>query len=308
VDRSVDDPIRARIYAVAFYDLRLLLDKKECLNLRSEVKAKIEQVLFNSSFVSDSLEDISRWTKLFLKFGERMKRIAASNGGLGALIVIPSSLLSMWQWVVQRQSSIHKANRCSRWAKRLNEDDFQLAIQHLQSIEVGEIAKEAKAHTVANRIHGHILRSFTGVFEGPGADYDEQMVDVEEEEVEEEVEEEEEKEEEEEDVEDEEMFVEASNNNRSTYSNATSVSTSLNMSDEGFYQRQKCPIYPPPVEGGMGQQMTTNWPVHHPHLAPTVVDPQTNGMYLSPRTSDTKLTEKQMITFRYWTASLKQRT
>jgi len=90
VDRSVDNPIRARIYAVALYDLRLQLDKKNSLNLRPEVKATIVQVLVDSPLVDDPLEDIS-------KFGERMKDIAAGNGGLGALLVIPSSILSMRQ-------------------------------------------------------------------------------------------------------------------------------------------------------------------------------------------------------------------
>ena len=105
VDRSVDDPIRARIYAVALYDLRLLLDRNEprnlrpaeSRNLRPEVRAKIVQVLFDSPLVDDPLKDISKWTTVFLKFGERMKAIAAGNGGLGALIVLPSSLLSIRQ-------------------------------------------------------------------------------------------------------------------------------------------------------------------------------------------------------------------
>ena len=68
VDRSVDDPIRARIYVVALYDLRLLLDRNEprnlrpaeSRNLRPEVKAKIVQVLFDSPLVHDPLKDISK--------------------------------------------------------------------------------------------------------------------------------------------------------------------------------------------------------------------------------------------------------
>jgi hypothetical protein len=97
VSRSVDDPIRARIYAVALYDLRLEVDKRESLQLRPEVREKIEQVIFDSPLVKDSPEDVSKWTKIFLKFGERMKAIAEGNGGLGALIVIPSSLLTLRQ-------------------------------------------------------------------------------------------------------------------------------------------------------------------------------------------------------------------
>ncbi|KAL9099638.1 MAG: hypothetical protein Q9163_004890, partial [Psora crenata] len=170
--------------------------------------AKIEQVLFDSPFVDDPLEDISKWTRVFLKFGERIKTIARGNRRLGALIVIPLSLLSMRQW-----------------AKRLTEAEIGHAIQHSQSIEVGKVAKKAKAHTVANRIHDLILQSFiNGVVKVPDPDQDEQMVD-------------------EDDEDDGEEIFEAEDdgssiNNRSTSSNATSVSTSLNTSDQGFYPHQ----------------------------------------------------------------------
>ncbi len=98
VNRRLDDSIRARLYAVALYDLRLRLDGNKSLNLRPEVKAKIVQVLLDSPLVVDPVEEISRWTRIFLKFGERMKAIAADNGGFGALFVIPSpSLLSIRQ-------------------------------------------------------------------------------------------------------------------------------------------------------------------------------------------------------------------
>ena len=81
-------------------------------------------------------------------------------------------------------------------------------------------------------------------------------------------------------TEDEEMFDEASINNRSTYSNTTSVSTSLNESDQRFCPRQEFPIHPPPVEDRIRQQMTTNWPAH-PQIGLTVVDFQTNSVYPS---------------------------
>ena len=61
------------------------------------MEAKIEQVLFDSPLVGDSLKDISKWTRVFLKFGEGMKSVATDNEGLEALIVISSSLLSMRQ-------------------------------------------------------------------------------------------------------------------------------------------------------------------------------------------------------------------
>ena len=38
VDRRIDDLIRERIYAVALFDLRLLLNKGDSLHLRLEVR------------------------------------------------------------------------------------------------------------------------------------------------------------------------------------------------------------------------------------------------------------------------------
>ena len=73
------------------------MDRANSLQLKPEVSEKIEQVIFNSTLVDDSLKDILKWIKEFLRFGERMKVIAMSNEGLEALIVIPSSLLSMRQ-------------------------------------------------------------------------------------------------------------------------------------------------------------------------------------------------------------------
>ena len=71
-------------------------------------------------------------------------------------------------------------------------------------------------------------------------------------------------------------------NNRSTYSNDTSVSTSLNTSDQGFYPRQEYPPYQPSVETGTGQQMMTDWPMH-PRLASTFDNQQMNGVYHSTK-------------------------
>ncbi|KAI4135017.1 MAG: hypothetical protein LQ347_001034 [Umbilicaria vellea] len=234
VDRRVDDPIRARIYAVALYDLRLLVDRANSLQLKPEVSEKIEQVIVNSTLVDDSLEDISKWTKEFLRFGERMKTVATSNGGLGALIVIPSSLLSMRQWV------------------RLNDVKFARAVQHLQSIEVAEVAAKAEAHTVANRIHSLILQKFRhGVVEDTDMDHNEQMVDA------------------------EDKDGEQNEENEKTYSNATSVLTHLDTSDQAVDPRQE---YLNQVEVGTGQQMMTDKPVHPPGLAPTFVNKHTNSM------------------------------
>lgn len=97
MDESVDDPIRARIYAVALYDLRLSLVRNESRSLRPAVMAEIIQILSDSPLVDGRLKDILNWITVFLKFGERMKAITAGNGEFGALIVLPSSLLSMRQ-------------------------------------------------------------------------------------------------------------------------------------------------------------------------------------------------------------------
>jgi len=95
--RKVDDPIRTRIYAVALYDLRLQIDENNCLQLKRGIKEKIVQIISESSIVYDSLEDVQKRTELYLKFGERMKEIAMENGGLGALIMMPSLRLSLYQ-------------------------------------------------------------------------------------------------------------------------------------------------------------------------------------------------------------------
>lgn len=95
--RKVDDPIRRRIYAVALHDLRVQMDGNDYLNLKRKFRNRIVRVIFESSIVNDSLEDVEKWTTLYLKFGERMKWIAGENGGLGALIIIPLSLFSLHQ-------------------------------------------------------------------------------------------------------------------------------------------------------------------------------------------------------------------
>jgi len=156
------------------------------------------------------------------------------------------------------KSRLHKANHCSRRAKRLDKVEIRLAIQHLQSVGVGKVAEEAEAHTVANQIHGLIMQGFISgqVVDDPNEGQDEQMVDEDDEgnegdgddEDDEDDGEESFKAENEEDAggaedidedetEDEEMFDEndrSSIDNRSTYSNATSVSSSLNTSGQGL--------------------------------------------------------------------------
>lgn len=94
-ERSVADPYRLRLYAVALYDMRLSID--DGLALRSGTKKRLEQAISDSPQVSETAEEVSKWTQLYLKYGERMKAIARCGGGLGALLVIPSRLLSFRQ-------------------------------------------------------------------------------------------------------------------------------------------------------------------------------------------------------------------
>jgi len=172
---------------------------------------------------------------------------------------------------------------------RLSDTDFRHTRQHLHSLEVSKVAVKEEAHVVANQIHNLILRDFTYRF--PGADHDVQMVDMEEEgedvqcsEVPDD-----------DDTENDEMFDKddrVSTNNRSTCSNATSISTGLNMLDQSLYPCQEYPSYRPPVESEIGQQMSTNWPVHSPHSASTVVYPQTNSVSPSSQTSENKADEE----------------
>ena len=169
-------------------------------------------------------------------------------------------------------------NRHSRWV-RLNDVNFVRAVQHLQSIEVAEVAAKAKAHTVANRIHSLILQRFrSGVVEDTDMDHDEQMVDVEDEDGEQNEENEKDADNADEDSSDAELINEddrSSVNHQSTYSNATSVHTHLDTSDQAVNPRQE---YLNQVEVGTGQQMTTDKPVHPPYLATTFVNEHTNGM------------------------------
>lgn len=143
----------------------------------------------------------------------------------------------------------------------------------MQSIEVAKVAKNAKAHTVVTRIHSLILQKFTsGTIEDPDGDHDEQMVDEEEDEDAENPDEG--------STDDEEMFDEddgSSVNSQLTYSNTTSVCTSVDTSDQAVYPRQE---HSSQVKVGTGQEMTTEKPVAL-HLASAFVDRQTNGMYPS---------------------------
>lgn len=93
--RSIHDPIRERLFAVALYDLRLAIEQNDSLHFNSRTKNKIAQIILRSSSMDDSLAEVMKMTTLYSKFGDRMRQIASRNGGLGALIVMPSSLLTL---------------------------------------------------------------------------------------------------------------------------------------------------------------------------------------------------------------------
>jgi len=63
--------------------------------------------------------------------------------------------------------------------KHLNGDDLEGCIRHLQSIGVNEIAGNAGAHTVANRIHRRILWKFSSRIKDPNANHEKMILDEE---------------------------------------------------------------------------------------------------------------------------------
>ena len=56
----------------------------------------------------------------------------------------------------------------------MNAEEFDLGVQHLQTIGLWRKAQEAEAHAVAGRIHGHILQEFTSGLERSNKDYEQQ--------------------------------------------------------------------------------------------------------------------------------------
>ncbi|MCJ1258726.1 hypothetical protein MMC24_006559 [Lignoscripta atroalba] len=244
--RNINDPIRARIYAVTLFDLRLWIDENTSLQLRLKVKEKIVQVISDSPTVNDSLEDVVKWIELYLKFGERMKAIAEGNEGLGALIVIPPSLLTIRQWT-----------------KELIAVNFEEGIQHLQSIGVAEKADQAGAHVVANRIHSLLLQRFTSGVKNQHADHEELMPD----------------EEAEEDSISEDVVEESGS---LIPSNAASSCTSLSTLAQGCQQGQE-PIYQAGIEDD--DLMLTDERRHPCRLTPVFDGGQPNGLFSNLKSS-----------------------
>lgn len=97
------EPVRTRIYAVTLYDMRLLLDGEDATSiptLDDKAQTLLTPRFRNSAaplILRPESEDVGKWLLLFLKFGLRMKAVALRNGGLGALVVLPSPLLSIRQ-------------------------------------------------------------------------------------------------------------------------------------------------------------------------------------------------------------------
>jgi len=97
--RAVEDPIRQRIYAVALFALHSQVKKLSKTQPASYftpvIIDSISKSLVKSGVVSD--EEAHSWVDLHLRFGQRMNAIAARNGGLGALMVIPALRMALKQ-------------------------------------------------------------------------------------------------------------------------------------------------------------------------------------------------------------------
>ncbi|KAI4194931.1 MAG: hypothetical protein LQ346_003584 [Caloplaca aetnensis] len=102
VSQRGDEPVRARIYAVALYDLRVSTGEDETtvppildddpIQLTFSFRNTVIPLIRRSEE-----EDVEKWIAMYLKYGHRMKALALNNGGLGALALLPSSLLSLRQ-------------------------------------------------------------------------------------------------------------------------------------------------------------------------------------------------------------------
>jgi hypothetical protein len=97
--RAVEDPIRQRIYAVALFALHSQVKKFSKTQSGSYFTPitidSISKSLIKSGIVSD--EEAYSWVELHLRFGQRMNSIAARNGGLEALMVIPALRMTLKQ-------------------------------------------------------------------------------------------------------------------------------------------------------------------------------------------------------------------
>lgn len=88
--------VRARFYAVALYDMRLhWIQDEPCLILKPKDKIKITNVLAGTGPVHNKPPDAWKWVSGYLRAGSKLKAIAEGNGGLGALFVIPGSVLNL---------------------------------------------------------------------------------------------------------------------------------------------------------------------------------------------------------------------
>lgn len=93
--RKTYDPIRERIFAVALYNLReTVMEFYGSMINQKGWKERIAEIILESPLVRETKDRVLGQVKVYLRFGKRMKRVADCNGGLGALMVMPSDLLS----------------------------------------------------------------------------------------------------------------------------------------------------------------------------------------------------------------------
>ncbi|KAL8907058.1 MAG: hypothetical protein Q9207_001638 [Kuettlingeria erythrocarpa] len=102
VSQRGDEPVRARIYAVALYDLRVSIgeDKTTVPSILDDDPIQLTSSIRNTVLPlirRSNEEEVEKWIAIYLKYGHRMKAVALNNGGLGALALLPISLLSLRQ-------------------------------------------------------------------------------------------------------------------------------------------------------------------------------------------------------------------
>ena len=84
------ESIREQIFAVALCDMRCLLDNQ----IPTKADSFIARAIYECDQTKNSFSTVLATVRMYMSFGGRMKEIADQLGGLGALVVMPSGLLS----------------------------------------------------------------------------------------------------------------------------------------------------------------------------------------------------------------------
>ena len=94
------ESVRERIFAVALCDMRYLIDNQT----PTKGDGFIAKAIYECDQTKNSFSTVLATVRRYMRFGVRMKEIADRSGGLGALVVMPSGLLSCRECVPSDQS------------------------------------------------------------------------------------------------------------------------------------------------------------------------------------------------------------